>query len=212
MDMKAILERITARRKAIGLSEAALSMQAGSRDLIRNWRRALEAGKEISARHDSFEAVARELGVPLSWLLDGAPDMNGTTSPPPEQPGLQEDARAFSLTAHPVPDGDPKAALRSLWGAAAVTPESFRLSVTMPGFALTAGDVLIVDLARLPAPGDLAIVTIADDNSGTSTTTVFKYLPPWLCSGIPGAKDLRIDGAGITVRHPIIGMLRGIQG
>lgn len=73
MDMGEILQRIQLRGKEIGLSEQALSKEAGlSKDGIRNWRRRFQAGDESAgANVTSISKVAAALGVSELWLLYG---------------------------------------------------------------------------------------------------------------------------------------------
>ncbi len=73
MDMGEILLRIQKRGKEIGLSEQALSKEAGlSKDGIRNWRRRFESGDESAgANVTSISKVAAALGVTELWLLYG---------------------------------------------------------------------------------------------------------------------------------------------
>lgn len=64
MDMKKILDRIDARRAELNLSDRQISLRAGqSQDLVRNWRRALAAGKDSGANAGSLAAVANVLGI-----------------------------------------------------------------------------------------------------------------------------------------------------
>jgi transcriptional regulator with XRE-family HTH domain len=209
MDMKAILDRITARRTALGLSETGLSLQAGSRDLIRNWRRALERDQDISARHDSLDAIAKALKVSTAWLVGEAEPAAPTPAAPP---GMAEPAEPFTFAPQPVRDSDPQGFLRAIWGRAVTTPATYRLAAALPAFALGVGDVLIADLGRLPQPGELALVTIINEATATSITTVRRYLPPYLAGGASDADNppLRIDQPGVTVRYPIVGALRGL--
>lgn len=206
MEMKAVLDRITARREALGMSEAALSAQAGSRDLIRNWRRALDKGQDINARHDSLEAIARALNVTVAWLTTDAADR------PAQAAGMAETAAPYTIAPQAVAPDDPQAILRALWGRVATTPATFRLAAALPAFGLGAGDVLVADLARLPQPGELALVTMTEDDTASAATMVCRYLPPFLTGGsmTDETQPLRVDRPGVTVRYPIIGALRGL--
>lgn len=57
------------------LSDRSVSMTAtGSTDTIRNWRRAVDAGKNGGATTPKIYAVATALGVSPSWLLTGEGD------------------------------------------------------------------------------------------------------------------------------------------
>ena len=72
MNMQDILSRIDDRKEAVKKSDAQISTEAtGSQDLIRNWRRAVKAGKEPGANFDSLNKVARILDVSYQWLVDG---------------------------------------------------------------------------------------------------------------------------------------------
>lgn len=73
MTMKDILERITERSSALGLSDNALSLRAGlSRDGIRNWRRRIENGEDAAgATVTALAGVAQVLGVSETWLIHG---------------------------------------------------------------------------------------------------------------------------------------------
>lgn len=211
MNMQAILDRIARRREDLGLSESALAQKGGSRDLIRNWRRALEKGQDISARYDSLTAIARALQVNADWLINGAgsaPD----PAPPDTTPGMAEHATPFTLAPKVTRPDDPLGPLRAIFGTTAATPGLFRINKNLPAFEFAAGDVVLADLARLPEPGEIALVTVTDDQDATSTTMICRYLPPYLATGKigPNVPTLRIDDPGVTVRHPVVGSIRGI--
>lgn len=73
MSMKEILERISERSSALGLTDNSLSLKAGlSRDGIRNWRRRIERGEDAAgATITALSGVASALGVSETWLLNG---------------------------------------------------------------------------------------------------------------------------------------------
>ncbi|MBL3587425.1 phage repressor protein [Rhodovulum sulfidophilum] len=76
MALQDILDRITQQREKLGISEGALSLQAGlSRDGIRNWRRRLEKGEDAAgATISALAGVARALSVSETWLIHGIGD------------------------------------------------------------------------------------------------------------------------------------------
>lgn len=209
--MQAILDRITARRGELGLSEGAVAAQGGSRDLIRNWRRALEKGQTISARYESLAAIARALNVSEDWLIHGKAGVKTGAVVRP-QTGLAEAATPFSLPRVPTSPDDPQATIRAIFGAAAVTPALYRITLDLAAFGLAAGDVVVVDLARLPAPGELAIASITDEDTASAIHVICRYAPPLLLSGQlgPNAAQFRVDDPGLTVRHPVVGSIRGV--
>lgn len=212
MNISDILARIDARRAEIGMSERNLAVVAGSADTIRNWRRAARDGRQISPRLATLEALAAELRVSVDYLT--SPSTEPVTPRNPEKPtrGFREGAVPFEVRATATPDDAPDHLLRQIFGAKARTPSSLKLLVDLPAFGLLANDVVVIDLARLPEPGELALVTIADDGTGTSASGVFRYLPPFLAAGdARQASDLlRLDQPGVTARAAVIGSIRGI--
>lgn len=73
MNMQEILTRIDDRLAITGLSDAAASFAAtGSRDTIRNWRRALKEGREPGATIGSLVKLADVLECKLPWLVGGS--------------------------------------------------------------------------------------------------------------------------------------------
>lgn len=208
MDINAILDRISARRAVLGLSESAVSASAKSRDLIRNWRRAAKSGARIEMKHESLASVARVLGVSTSWLINGGTEV--PAAPAPAHFG--EDATPYRMPAGVSDEHEANPILGALYGSVATTPATYRVPADLPAFAIMAGDVVVVDLARLPIPGDLALVTLADENAGTAMTFVRRYLPPFLVSGGFSGENsfLRIDTPGLNIRCPVVGILRGL--
>lgn len=206
MDMNAVLERISAKRAELGLSDAELSQVAGSRDLIRNWRRAARDGHTIQARHGSLEAIATRLGVSLAWLTTGEAGPNG------DLVGFSEAITSFVM-APTAPRGDEPqsiAAIRAVMPSSTSTPATFKAHEDMPWFAICGGDILVADLARLPKSGDLALATI--QRGGGETTTVVRIAEPWAIEGPLHAPTLHsLATAAIIVRHPIVGIIRHVS-
>lgn len=207
MKIADVLTRIEARRSALNLSESAVSAAGGSRDLIRNWRRAVAGGRTIQARHESLVAIAQALDVPLDWLING-----GDALPTMASTGFAEHAAPYSLAEQPVEPGASYPALRALFGPEAMTPATYRINSDLPAFALVTGDVVVIDQSRLPIAGELALIRVIDEEHATAATLICRYLPPFLQSGEqnPNNPPLRVDQPGVTVRHPVIGSLRGI--
>lgn len=211
MQMQAILDRIALRREELGLSEAAVAQKGGSRDLIRNWRRALDKGQAINARYDSLTSIAAALHVSIDWLMHGT----GEAATPPQDAkatGMAEPVTPFTFTPNATRADDPQGALRAIFGKTATTPGLFRIHKNLPAFELASGDVVLADLARLPEPGEIALVSVTDEETAASTTMVCRYLPPYLTMGKigPSVPMLRIDDPRVTVRHPVVGSIRGI--
>ncbi len=75
MDIIEILERVETRLKKLGMSAAEASRKAtGSTELIRNWKRAVKAGKDVGATTTSLLPLATVLKTTPAWLVDGEGD------------------------------------------------------------------------------------------------------------------------------------------
>ena len=69
-----IYGRIDERMKALDLNPTSAARQAGlSLDAVRNIKRAIKDGKEVSITTRVLEALAPVLGVTPAWLLSGEP-------------------------------------------------------------------------------------------------------------------------------------------
>ena len=63
------------------VSERSISMDAtGSPDTIRNWRRAVAAGKAAGATTSKLAQVAQALGVTAEWLMSEQPNQPDSRS------------------------------------------------------------------------------------------------------------------------------------
>ena len=165
-------------------------------------------------------AVAMQIARALEGTAvdpDEVMDLAGSTALLPpiayHPTGLSEPSAApFEFQEHPTAIDDPQRPWRALFGDAADTPASFRLLQDHHGFGLLRGDVLICDMARVPRPGELALVTIIDDETASSVTSLRRYLPPYLAScDISDSPPLRTDQPGVTVRYPVVGSIRGLS-
>ena len=88
------------------------------------------------------------------------------------------------------------------------TLATWQLIGSAEGFHLLPRDILVVDLSRLPDPGDLALVQVFDDDTATAVTVLRRYLPPWLCPHDLQQPMMRVDDARVTVKHPVVGTIR----
>jgi len=162
-------------------------------------------------------AVARQ----IARALEGTPvdpmevlELAGGSAPLMPQnrvaAGFAEAATPFEFQEYDTKPDDPQRTWRALFGNRAATPASFRLLGDHHGFGLSSGDILICDLARVPRPGELALVSIIDEEGASSLTRLCRYLPPYLTSSDFSEAPLRIDQPGVTVRCPVIGSVRGL--
>ena len=155
--------------------------------------------------------ATRDLGMNPKDIMELA----GSGAPIPQQnvrAGMSEDAIPFVLPDHPANPADPNHLLRRIFGSRASTPATFSILQSLPAFALLAGDVLLCDMSRAPRPGEIAIVSVIDDQAGIALTTLRRFAPPFLLDGDFSAQPpMRIDDPGVMVRYPVVGTLRGIS-
>lgn len=95
---------------------------------------------------------------------------------------------------------------------AATTPELFRATSDMPGFAIASGDLLVVDLARMPQPGELGLIALRDEDARNSTWTVRRWLDGSTLAGTSNARPERLDPNDISVqpRGVIVAVARAL--
>ena len=180
----------------------------GSRDLIRNWRRAVKNGTPLNVKHASLVAVAKALDVTVDWLIQE----ESWVQESPSHRGFSDTATPYEFSRPTATRDAPHPILSSLYGMD-ITPAAYMIGEDMPGFSIQAGDVVVVDMSRLPEPGEVAIVRIIDEASGESETILRRYLPPYLVGGGNSLKDdpMPMDKPGVTVRFPVVGSMRGLE-
>jgi hypothetical protein len=68
VDMAEILRRIDERIAALNTNDSAVSFDAtGSKDTIRNWRRAVRNGRKAGANTQTLQSVGKVLGIDLAF-------------------------------------------------------------------------------------------------------------------------------------------------
>jgi len=125
---------------------------------------------------------------------------------PSQSAGFSDDAAPFLF--QPAANTDP---VRALFGTTARNPAvTHRAQTSMPDFAILPGDLLVCELSRSPELGEIVVATLVDEQLGTSSSLVRRFLPPYLVAG-DGATPafIKINPATVTVRFPIIGTIRG---
>lgn len=216
MKINIILDRIAARSKEVGIKERSLSLKAGSADIIRNWRRKASDGVDPKMRFETLRLIAAALDVSVEWLRgetdDPAP--NTTSTSQTTQQGFAEGVTPFQFSAtKKQPDDDPTTALlRGIYGQS-TRPAAVMIHRDLPSHGIRAGDLAVVDLNKAPEIGQLAVVTHFDTDHGISTSQLMLVATPWLIGDQPDHQRtmLRADAADITVRYPVIGIIRGVE-
>lgn len=191
-----------------GTTEAALSKKAtlghtGVRDIL--------TGKSQNPTHRTLTKIAAALEVDVGQITGEAvatvPLRNMA-----DVAGLAEGAVPYEFTARAPKSGSNQGLLQAIFGGDLSNPATYRVTSHQPAFGYLAGDILVADLSRLPLTGEVCLVTIADDDTAAAATEIMRYLPPHLLPGDPSRPDQirRVDAPGVIVRHPVVGMLRGI--
>lgn len=191
-----------------GTNETAVAKKAG---LGHTAVRDILTGKSNNPTQGTLAKIAAALQIDIG-AITGQPAAMIPTRTVATIGGLSESAAPYAFRPHPVPQGSNQSPLIAIFGPTLSTPATYRVGTHQISFGYLPGDILVADMSRLPTTGDICLVTLADDNTATSTTHLRRYLPPFLAAGDPADPDqlLRVDSPGVTVRYPIVGMIRGI--
>lgn len=205
--MTTLAERLKDLRTRIGLSQTALSLEAG---LSKNVVQLIESGETKSPSVANAQALAKRLGVSIGYLTEG----EARNEP---APGFAESSvRSWELPRHQGQRPDlidsTQRLIRTL-APAARTPSTFRLGRSHPSFALLDGDILIIDQGTKPATGDLVVAQVVDFQTGTGATGLRRYFPPYLLPDSVSASDevLLADGQRTSVMGPVVASFRASQ-
>jgi transcriptional regulator with XRE-family HTH domain len=127
----------------------------------------------VSEMVSGKKAPSTEMIMRLAEALAVGPDEFFTTpdysQSPDDQPGFREESDAYFAS-----DADAEAArlqaMRAMTQGGTVC--TLIANRSLPGFAILAGDKLVIDLGRKRTLGKLAAVTKADMQSGVATTFI----------------------------------------
>lgn len=185
-----ILARIEARLAATGISASRASLESGkSRDLIRNWQRARQEGRDFPGNLQQLEALAPVLGVTADFLVRGS-----------DSQGLSDSAEPF--TPRPVPQGE---TLDAYLAPTTQHRMTWRASAAAPGFGILAGDALVIDMKRAPRPGEIVLAAVLALDA--TETRILRYAPPWLIPDTAG--DPAVPESDTRIQGPIVAVARG---
>jgi transcriptional regulator with XRE-family HTH domain len=172
MNIRTLVDRIAIRCRELGLSETELSRAIGSKETIRNWRRAANAGKDMSPQMKNIEQVAALLDTSVGWLTGASDSPTATTGfaePTVEPFRFSEPVLGDILTRFIAPD--------------ARACDTYRASESFPGFAVARGDLIVTELGGGQQNGDIVVVTMTQDH--TSETTLRRLVGNWLVAEDP---------------------------
>jgi hypothetical protein len=137
-------------------------------------------------------------GILLSAVID--------TSSAPGPRGLAEDAVPFDAES-----GDPavSAAIRALIGSRQSADSRTIRTRALEGLGYLPGDIVIVDLDRKPAPGDVVCAQVYELGRSEPETVMRIYAPPVLVAGSFDERlqrplmvdDARVKIEGVVLRH-----------
>ena len=181
--MKHLGMRLTPLAKAAGVSASSLV-------------RLLEEGSTITLRGDTLTKLEKFSGVPQFGLVD-------TVSTPR---GFAEDAVPFDAES-----ADPaiSAAIKALIGSREDAESRTISSRALEGLGYLPGDIVIIDLGRKPARGDVVCAQLSGMGRSESETVMRIYQPPVLLAAtfdrplerLLWVDDPRVKIEGVVLPH-----------
>lgn len=195
---------------AQGTNPAALSRKAG---LNHTFIRDILKGHTRSPKVENMQKLAGALNITVQDLVEDS-DLLLAESAQPVPPGGKKPGFSETqldpwappeISAHR--ELQPRAMLVDL-APDARHPTALRLREAVFGFALLAGDVVVVDLNARAEPGNIVVVNSATD-SGDAVTLIRRFHPPYLISGDPqDTTALLADGARHAIMGPVVASFR----
>lgn len=89
-------------------------------------------------------------------------------------------------------------------------PEAYTMTADVMSFGLMKGDLLIIAMGESPKSGEMAIVTIADPETGSAKTEVRRFMPPWLIAGDANHAPVTLgENPNVAVLGTIRASIRG---
>jgi transcriptional regulator with XRE-family HTH domain len=141
---------------------------------------------------DLLQKLAAALGVHVTDLYVGAP--GGMSEPAVKpldapMPSLQAACAAINVRAD--------------------HPAMYTVTADAPGFAICAGDTLVVDLRAQPRTGDMVLANILDATGG-ATTELRRLYGDMLAPASPGAAvtDMKTEDAAVLAR--VVAVIRAL--
>lgn len=197
-----LAERLKAIMAERNLKAAPLARSAGvGVDFVRDILR----GHVRSPRSENLAKLAVALDMSLDQLLDESaapPRTNGfhegqatPWTPPPPRPGQND--LTFEQALRLVCPG-------------AEAPGYFRSAVSLPGFGILTGDLIVIDLKRPAEEGDIVVVNAADHARDRATTLIRRLLRPYLVASETslGQPPELADGKANAIMGPVVGVIR----
>jgi hypothetical protein len=199
-------ERLRQARTAAGFRSAQAAADAFG------WTYPTYAAHENGSRHAKSRAIetyAVAFGVRLQWLALGLGSMKREGSSEaaaalqPESPQLREDAVPFQ----PRPTQNLGSLIKGM-GLSSGTCCGYIATQPIPIFLLDGGDLLIIDLSRRAATGDLVLYTHADPDTGMASTHVARFYDDRLITGSALAEVSTVDTERDVIMGVIVAVIR----
>jgi transcriptional regulator with XRE-family HTH domain len=184
MRLKPLLERR-------GMTQKELAERTG----LSNPFVSLLASGQRRASPDTLERLARELGVGIADLFDGAPGMAESGVAP--------------WTPAPTATDEPRAAAATAMKAAARHGFIYEATEAAPSIGVLPGDLVVADLQFDLRNGDTVVATALDDHGG-ARTALGRWLPPWVIWGNGARPADRLGANGrVAINGVVVGLVRG---
>ena len=177
-----------------GMTQAALADKV---EVSRGFMSEIISGKKTPSL-ETLQKIATALGVSPAELYKVSPR------------GMAEAGEAYHSEASASPYSQVSAKLTGAIHALAPSakhPQTFRVDKTQLGFALTEGDVLVVDINDQPKDGDLVITTTTDMDTGEGVTNIRRWLSPWLIPSDITDKAVKLSDDGAVA---IMGVIKAV--
>lgn len=198
-----LASRLRAALDATDMGTVELARRIGASD---SYVRDILNGRSKQPGAARMRRIAGELGVSVDWLL-GAGD---PAAPEAAVSGFAEESQASEWLPPPRAPGDNRPelldVLRGLLPPDA-RPAYLKANVTLPGIAVLAGDLVIIEMKRPPERGEIVAVQRVDEATASAVTVFRRWLDPWLvppCASLAVAPELGRPGDC----RPLIGVLR----
>lgn len=154
---------------------------------------------------NNIMALARTLGVTVSWLAEGVGDNHPTGFAesdmkgwiPPQRSGQRPDINPNQLTKLLAPHTRSAATMQ--------------LSRAAHALDLAVGDIIIVDMNARTNAGDIVVAQVADINTGEASTVLRRYLPPYLVPPDNEGETLMADGVRTSIMGKVVASFRAPQ-
>lgn len=181
-----------------GMTQSALADAIGVK---KGFMSEIISGKK-SPSLENLTLIAQALRVRVGDLFTdaapAAPEPKAPTAPPPP-PGMADQAVPFDWPA--FRSGTQATDAVEAAKAGLRHPQTYRITGNIPSLLIQAGDILVIDMARIPRDGDLALVNSPASQRHEARVSIRRMTGQLAISAEPGEPEPIIDLATDTRPH-----------